>query len=1022
MCRRDYSEQKIQKRRGSISGIERIQKKTSGISLSSADSYDSSESVPDPRRRSVNLEKYDLRRNSLTGNMKCPECSLMVYNRDPQVVFDGSVYHTSCARCKDCGVSLNISNIRKAPEGESLLCETHYKKRILHRSTELMKIMSAKKAKIRGGTPTDANDSWGEDDLESEQDPLSALSSPSRLRDTLEGTHREVNSSTKTATPSSEQSSNADGSYSTPIPSELVEMQTEIDRLRALLTSEREVNTQRVSSVRRELDQQNDLHQELLGLSELVERFDEALRSGKVEEARALEARARSRSESYKERRFSILGDSLKTSRSVRFEIEESVSPGEQALHAIDRELRSTKERLEGMLAADDSEMHILHEENSPVLDSRPSSDIREEKAELMSRLEASIALIHILEERLYDAERQLSSKEAEHMEAIEEYRETIELNRKRIAELENGNKTSHQLSNTPELGQSILVATLSEIKEALAQLESESVLTQDPKNVLSGILRKSSEAIGKLEKIVGSFATNNAGSGSSGEGSGTVQPTSVLDESVLGDVLRSRESELSALRVGSEPSPKVSSSQGAVSVSDRERYLAAEVAILRDRLSGSSGEGSGTGQPTSVLDESVLGDALRSCESELDALDIIRIASHSFPPVTSDKFYVFDTVPSSPVEVSLHNELRRKDSIIAALLLKLQDSSPLSAADLRNSPPATSADGPSDSLSTVDIAATVRESGAPDSQGSSPVTQFLVEPVASLPTRPKLVTIGSQTDFVTTESEYGFDRSRIRVAEVEETSTDDMYQRDLVDASKKEAFSRTFSSGSGSYSDASSLHVTSEEHININEMTNPLLDSGKSVSSEGTEGNSKLIQEKFDDEVSSISDFQLGLSTVSLHQKPTFAASDEASQRLLAVNVELEIAKERVRTLNSMDENEKLTQHESASLVEYFTEQVTRLEDEVRTLKNNLNVAQRANNDSLLHIAELKDKIVRQQDEIERLCRQNTDKEDEILKVLHKYQCTYNDIQMLDHAIIQLTDQIDKTEKTSRKKVFGFF
>ena len=165
-----------------------------------------------------------------------------------------------------------------------------------------------------------------------------------------------------------------------------------------------------------------------------------------------------------------------------------------------------------------------------------------------------------------------------------------------------------------------------------------------------------------------------------------------------------------------------------------------------------------------------------------------------------------------------------------------------------------------------------------------------------------------------------------------------------------------------------------------------------------------------------------MGVSTVSLHQKPTFAASDEASQRLLAVNVELEIAKERVRTLNSMDENEKLTQHESASLVEYFTEQVTRLEDEVRTLKNNLNVAQRANNDSLLHIAELKDKIVRQQDEIERLCRQNTDKEDEILKVLHKYQCTYNDIQMLDHAIIQLTDQIDKTEKTSRKKVFGFF
>ena len=46
---------------------------------------------------------------------------------DPQLKLDGTTYHKSCAKCKDCDCSITLSNFTKCDD--YLLCKTHYFKR-----------------------------------------------------------------------------------------------------------------------------------------------------------------------------------------------------------------------------------------------------------------------------------------------------------------------------------------------------------------------------------------------------------------------------------------------------------------------------------------------------------------------------------------------------------------------------------------------------------------------------------------------------------------------------------------------------------------------------------------------------------------------------------------------------------------------------------------------------------------------------------------------------------------------------
>jgi hypothetical protein len=62
---------------------------------------------------------------------KCKICLKSVYPMDPQINLDGSLFHTSCAKCEDCKCQITISNFCKNEnEGKvTLLCKTHYFKR-----------------------------------------------------------------------------------------------------------------------------------------------------------------------------------------------------------------------------------------------------------------------------------------------------------------------------------------------------------------------------------------------------------------------------------------------------------------------------------------------------------------------------------------------------------------------------------------------------------------------------------------------------------------------------------------------------------------------------------------------------------------------------------------------------------------------------------------------------------------------------------------------------------------------------
>ena len=62
---------------------------------------------------------------------KCKVCQKVVYPMDPQMCFDGSLVHKTCAKCEDCQCQITLSNFAKddSPEKLTLLCKTHYFKR-----------------------------------------------------------------------------------------------------------------------------------------------------------------------------------------------------------------------------------------------------------------------------------------------------------------------------------------------------------------------------------------------------------------------------------------------------------------------------------------------------------------------------------------------------------------------------------------------------------------------------------------------------------------------------------------------------------------------------------------------------------------------------------------------------------------------------------------------------------------------------------------------------------------------------
>lgn len=66
--------------------------------------------------------------------VKCGSCEKTVYPHEPNLALDGRVFHAACAKCKDCGKLLNLSNVFKSTDfiQESfLLCKRHYEERFL---------------------------------------------------------------------------------------------------------------------------------------------------------------------------------------------------------------------------------------------------------------------------------------------------------------------------------------------------------------------------------------------------------------------------------------------------------------------------------------------------------------------------------------------------------------------------------------------------------------------------------------------------------------------------------------------------------------------------------------------------------------------------------------------------------------------------------------------------------------------------------------------------------------------------
>lgn len=67
-----------------------------------------------------------------TMSVKCSACTKTVYPGDPQINLDGNVFLKKCAKCKDCGSKLTLTNYHMSKDNDGkwlLLCLTHYKTR-----------------------------------------------------------------------------------------------------------------------------------------------------------------------------------------------------------------------------------------------------------------------------------------------------------------------------------------------------------------------------------------------------------------------------------------------------------------------------------------------------------------------------------------------------------------------------------------------------------------------------------------------------------------------------------------------------------------------------------------------------------------------------------------------------------------------------------------------------------------------------------------------------------------------------
>jgi hypothetical protein len=58
----------------------------------------------------------------------CPECKKSVYPMDSSINLDGKIFHSKCAKCKDCSCQITLSNftLSDSADGPLLLCKTHY--------------------------------------------------------------------------------------------------------------------------------------------------------------------------------------------------------------------------------------------------------------------------------------------------------------------------------------------------------------------------------------------------------------------------------------------------------------------------------------------------------------------------------------------------------------------------------------------------------------------------------------------------------------------------------------------------------------------------------------------------------------------------------------------------------------------------------------------------------------------------------------------------------------------------------
>jgi chromosome segregation ATPase len=113
-------------------------------------------------------------------------------------------------------------------------------------------------------------------------------------------------------------------------------------------------------------------------------------------------------------------------------------------------------------------------------------------------------------------------------------------------------------------------------------------------------------------------------------------------------------------------------------------------------------------------------------------------------------------------------------------------------------------------------------------------------------------------------------------------------------------------------------------------------------------------------------------------------------------------------------------TKAPDSTVVLYYTDQINKLDEVVQVLKSSLTATQRDLDESMVLVTGLKERLVQQQDEIESLRGLNEAKESEILNVLNKYQSTFADVEMLDHAIVKLTEQLDKSEEERRQSDDG--